>query len=79
MKQFRRPLWFVGAAILMSQTEVTVATLSQGEVTKFTFGTPASVTRAGFTKVTANDKFTPDKGFGLDRTEGLLALDRGGW
>ena len=48
-------------------------------VAKFTFGTPTSVTRAGFTKVTVKDKFTPEKGFGFESTEGLLAFDRGGW
>ena len=53
--------------------------LRDAGVAKFTFGTPASVTRAGFTKVTVNDKFTPEKGFGFDSTQGLLALDRGGW
>jgi len=28
------------------------------KVAKFTFGTPTSVTRTGFVKVTANDAFT---------------------
>ena len=45
---------------------------------KFTFGTPTSVTRAGFTKVTAKDAFTPEKGHGFQSTQGLLAYDRGG-
>lgn len=49
------------------------------KVVTFTFGTPTSVTRAGFTKVTVKDKFTPEKGLGFEATEGLLAFDRGGW
>ena len=44
----------------------------------FSFGTPTSVTRAGFTKVTVADAFTAEKGFGFQSVEGLLAFDRGG-
>ena len=47
-------------------------------VAKFEFGTPTSVTRAGFTKVTVKDAFTPEKGYGFQSTEGLLGYDRGG-
>ena len=47
-------------------------------VTAFQFGTPTSVTRAGFTKVTVKDAFTPEKGHGFQSTQGLLAYDRGG-
>ena len=32
----------------------------------------------GFTKVTVADKFTPEKGYGFESTEGLEAADRGG-
>ncbi len=42
------------------------------------FGTPTSVTRPGFTKVTVQDVFTPEKGFGFQSIRGLLAYDRGG-
>lgn len=56
-----------------------VATNLQGaKVVKFTFGTPTSVTRTGFVKVTVNDVFTPQKGYGFQSTEGLLGYDRGG-
>ncbi len=47
-------------------------------VRAFQFGTPNSSTRAGFTKVTAKDAFTPEKGYGFQFTQGLLAYDRGG-
>ncbi len=47
-------------------------------VAKFSFGTPTSVTRAGFTKVTVKDAFTPEKGYGFQSTQGLRAFDRGG-
>jgi hypothetical protein len=45
---------------------------------RFAFGTPTSVTRPGFTKVTADDGFSPAKGFGFQSTQGLSADDRGG-
>jgi len=55
------------------------ATRSQrAGVVKFTFGTPTSVTRAGFTKVTVQDQFTIEKGHGFQSTQGLVAYDRGG-
>jgi hypothetical protein len=63
------------------------ANLSSGEaadtrpaanVARFSFGTPTSATRGGFTKVTVGDAFTPEKGFGFESTHGLLAFDRGG-
>lgn len=44
----------------------------------FTFGTPTSITRPGFAKVTASDAFTAEKGFGFRSLQGLLAYDRGG-
>ena len=37
-----------------------------------------SVTRAGFTKITPQDGFTTNKGYGFEDTGGLLAYDRGG-
>ena len=46
---------------------------------KFDFGTPKSVTRKGFVKVTRKDAFSPEKGYGFESTEGLLDGDRGGW
>lgn len=51
---------------------------NQAAVVKFEFGTPASITRAGFTKVTVKDAFTPEKGYGFQSTDGLLGYDRGG-
>ena len=47
-------------------------------VARFCFGTPTSVTRAGFTKVTTEDVFTPEKGYGFQSAQGLQAFDRGG-
>ena len=44
----------------------------------FSFGTPTSVTRPGFAKVTVADAFTAEKGFGFRSAQGLLAFDRGG-
>jgi hypothetical protein len=55
-----------------------VADWPAAKVAKFSFGTPTSVTRSGFTKVTVADAFTPEKGFGFRSTQGLLAYDRGG-
>jgi len=56
-----------------------VATYMQdAKVVKFTFGTPTSVARTGFVKVTVKDVFTPEKGYGFQSTEGLLEYDRGG-
>jgi hypothetical protein len=52
--------------------------LRDAKVVKFAFGTPASVTRSGFVKVTVDDVFTPDKGYGFESAEGLAAYDRGG-
>lgn len=48
------------------------------KVVRFAFGTPTSVTRAGFTKVTAEDRFTPEKGYGFQSNQRLQAFDRGG-
>ena len=47
-------------------------------VAKFCFGTPTSVTRTGFAKVTVKDVFTPEKGYGFESAQGLQAFDRGG-
>lgn len=49
-----------------------------GELWKFAFGTPDSVLRPGFTKVTIKDAFSPQTGFGFASTQGLEAFDRGG-
>ena len=50
----------------------------QDGVLKFTFGTPTSATRSGFVKVTAEEAFTPEKGYGFQSARGLAAYDRGG-
>jgi len=55
------------------------APLLDAKVVKFTFGTPTCVTRTGFVKVTVNDVFTPEKGYGFQSTQGLVAYDRGGF
>jgi len=47
-------------------------------VVRFTFGTLPSITRDGFTKVTVEDAFTPEKGYGFEHVRDLLAHDRGG-
>lgn len=52
--------------------------LHSAKVVTFTFGTPTSVTRTGFVKVTVNDVFTAQKGYGFKSTQGLVAYDRGG-
>lgn len=66
-------VFMVGCALLL-----TSARAHGAPVSRFTFGTPESVTHAGFTKVTVADAFAPQRGFGFERTEGLLAFDRGG-
>ena len=53
-------------------------TPQNGSVAKFCFGTPGSVTRAGFTKVTVKDAFSPEKGYGFLSGKELEAWDRGG-
>ena len=45
---------------------------------KFAFGTPESVLRSGFTKVTVKDAFTLERGYGFESTQRLEAFDRGG-
>ena len=56
----------------------TAAHLQSAKMTGFCFGTPTSVTRSGFVKVTDKDAFTPERGYGFQSIEGLLAYDRGG-
>lgn len=48
------------------------------ELWRFAFGTPTSVVRSGFTKVTVDDAFTTARGYGFQSKEGLMAFDRGG-
>lgn len=55
-----------------------VAKADAAEILRFAFGTPGSVTRTGFTKVTVSDKFAQSKGYGFETVQGLLAFDRGG-
>jgi hypothetical protein len=52
--------------------------LSSGRVAAFQFGTPISATRIGFIKVTTEDVFVAEKGYGFQATQGLTAFDRGG-
>ena len=80
-------IWLVACAALAAEKQSAptetprpeVAAHSQDpKVAKFAFGTPASVTRAGFVKVTAKDAFMPEKGYGFQPTQGLAGHDRGG-
>ncbi len=48
------------------------------EVARFQFGTADSVRHTGFVKVTTEEAFTPEKGYGFQSTQGLTAFDRGG-
>ena len=48
------------------------------KVAKSQFGTATSAKRAGFTKVTTKEVFTPEKGYGFQSAEGLMVFDRGG-
>jgi hypothetical protein len=47
-------------------------------VWRFTFGTPTSVTRRGFTKVTVEDALSPSKDFGFESAQGAGRLCPGG-
>jgi len=80
-------IWLVACAALAAEKQSAptetprpeVAAHSQDpKVAKFAFGTPASVTRAGFVKVTAKDAFMPEKGYGFQSTQGMQGYDRGG-
>jgi hypothetical protein len=64
------------AACMVSQGR---AQVNGEKVLSFSFGTPTSVTRVGFTKVTVKDAFTPERGYGFESVQGLQAFDRGGW
>jgi hypothetical protein len=66
------------SAMVLCALAVSLAGAQGQTVARFTFGTPGSITRAGFTKVTVQDAFTPEKGYGFQSTGDLLALDRGG-
>ena len=59
-------LGWLPAVVLLTCTfaEVMAQGASEG-VRRFAFGTPTSVTRAEFTKVTVKDRFTPEKGYGF--------------
>jgi hypothetical protein len=75
-------LWICIAALTgigaIGQEPPTAENLSSGRVAAFQFGTPTSATRAGFTKVTTEDVFTAERGYGFHATQGLMAFDRGG-
>jgi len=68
----------LSAAAITFVLVASIADAEEAKVLRFTFGTPGSVTRAGFTQVTVKDAFTPAKGFGFQSTRDLLAYDRGG-
>ncbi|MCY2954477.1 MAG: hypothetical protein NTU53_21310 [Planctomycetota bacterium] len=70
--------WLTPAVLVACMIPQGRAQVSGEKVLRFSFGTPTSVTRAGFTKVTGKEAFTPEKGYGFESTLGLLAFDRGG-
>ena len=75
-------LWLLVAALpcagASGQKPPTANDLSSSRVVAFQFGTPTSATRTGFTKVTTEDVFTAEKGYGFQATQGSAAFDRGG-
>ena len=69
----------IGSVVSVGEPQVAGLAVRQvAGVAKFQFGTPASATRAGFTKVTTKEAFTPEKGYGFQSTQDLIAFDRGG-
>jgi glycosyl hydrolase family 123 len=73
-------IWVIGQQTIEAETtQSNVFTLLQdADVARFAFGTPTSVTRAGFVKVTSKDIFTAEKGYGFQSAKGLLEYDHGG-
>ena len=57
--------WLAAGVMLVCLFTPSTAQESREAVRRFTFGTPDSVTRDGFTKVTVTDAFTPVKGYGF--------------
>jgi len=70
--------WLAAAVLLTCTFSEGMAQGTAERVRTFAFGTPTSVMRDGFTKVTPNDAFTPEKGYGVQSTQELRAFDRGG-
>lgn len=73
--RWRAWLHVIGAAFLVHEcamaatAEEAAPALPTSEVLKFTFGTPDSLIRMGFTKVTTADRFASEKGVGFESTE----------
>ena len=70
--------WLAPALLMTCMISQLRAQVSDEKMLRFSFGTPISVTRAGFTKVTAKDAFTAEKAYGFESTQGRLPFDRGG-
>jgi len=70
--------WVAAEVLLFCAFSESMAQGTAKTVQRFTFGTPTSVTRTGFTKVTVKDVFRPEKGYGFQSAQGLRAFDRGG-
>jgi hypothetical protein len=70
--------WWAAAALLGCMFSESKAQRIAEGVRRFAFGMPTSVTRAGFTKITVKDVFTPEKGYGFQSIQELQAFDRGG-
>ncbi len=69
-------LWFL--ITVLAGTGAPGQELSSGRVAAFQFGAPTSAARTGFTKVTTEDVFAAEKGYGFQATQGLTVSDRGG-
>ncbi len=74
MVHVRLPKCVISALLLI----VAAAGSSPTQEWAFDFGTPASPTREGFTKVTKADVFSPAAGHGFESAEGLIEVDRSG-
>ena len=72
------PVWLSVVIFSVSMFSEAVAQDLKVDIRRFAFGTPDSVTRDAFTKVTVEDLFTPEKGYGFESVTELRAFDRGG-
>jgi hypothetical protein len=74
----KSPYVLVFLALMNSADSTSWSQENTLELGRFAFGTPESVLRSGFTKVTVKDAFTAEKGYGFESTQRLEAFDRGG-
>jgi hypothetical protein len=66
------------SVVSLGRVEVAEHAGRKAKVARFQFGTADSASHAGFVKVTTEEAFTPEKGYGFQWTQGLMAFDRGG-